>query len=382
MHGNPFRVGEHVTGPFFTDRADEVARVRRGMLDPSRLLVYGPRRVGKSSVIAVAAEGARREGALVVRADLSTVTAYLDITSRLLRSLYVETRSLSLRLEELFRGLAPRLTLTPDPAGGPPAIGFGVERRTAGASEQQRSLEAAVERLAAIRESEGRPVTVVFDEFQAIRELGGEPAEWHLRDLIQRHGALSFICAGSRETLIHEMLGPKRAFYKMLEHVHVGPMDLDHLARWVEDRLGTAGPIEAGLGRSIVDAAGPRTQDIVQVARHLWFRGRGVGRPLTEKDVAAAFDDVLDNEEPAIRALWHELPAHQQDVLRVIALGADQLFSAATRDRYGLPAASSVQRAVEGLLGRSLVVKEDDRLVFDSPFVRAWVLREAAPDLG
>ncbi|MGK7313236.1 MAG: AAA family ATPase [Candidatus Longimicrobiales bacterium M2_2A_002] len=382
MHGNPFRVGEHVTGPFFTDRADEVARVRRAMLDPSRLLVYGPRRVGKSSIIAVAAEGARREGALVVRADLSTVTTYLDITSRLLRSLYAETRSLGVALEELFRGLQPRVTLTPDPGGGPPALGFGVERRRLDSGEQRESLESAVARLSTLRAEAGRPITVVFDEFQAVRALGDEPAEWHLRDLIQRHGELSFICAGSRETLIHEMIGPKRAFYKMLEPMHIGPMDAGHLSRWIDSRLATAGPVERGVGAAVVDRAGPRTQDILQVARQLWFRSRGVGRVVRAGDIDAAFDDVLANEEPAIRGLWAELSDHQQDVLRVVALGAEQLYSAATRDRYGLPAASSVQRAVDALVGRSLLVRDDDRIVFDSPFVEAWVLRETAPDLG
>lgn len=382
MHGNPFRVGEQVTGAFFTDRADEVARVRRAMLDPSRLLVYGPRRVGKSSIIAVAAEGARRSGALVVRADLSTVTAYLDITSRLLRSLYAETRSLAVGLEELFRGLHPRVTLTPDPAGGPPAVSFGVERRRLDAGDQRESLESVVARLASLRAEQDRPVTVVFDEFQAVHALGGEPGEWHLRDLIQRHGELSFICAGSRETLIHEMIGPERAFYRMLEPLHIGPMDPDHLGRWIDSRLATAGPVETGVGAAVVERAGPRTQDVLQVARQLWFRSRGIGRVVRRGDIEAAFDDVLANEAPAIRGLWAELSDHQQDVLRVVALGADQLYSAATRDRYGLPAASSVQRAVEALLGRSLLVRDDDRIVFDSPFVEAWVRRETAPDLG
>jgi hypothetical protein len=107
-----------------------------------------------------------------------------------------------------------------------------------------------------------------------------------------------------------------------------------------------------------------------------------VGRPVDPGDVAAAFDEVVRNEDPVIRSLWNELPPHEQDVLRVVALGADQLFSAATRDRYGLAAASSLHRAVEALLGRGLLHRSGDDLGFDSPFVGAWVRREVAPDLG
>jgi hypothetical protein len=304
------------------------------------------------------------------------------MASRLLRSLYEETQSLRLRLEELFAGVTPRVTLTPDAAGGPPSISFGVERRTATESDQQRSFETVIERLAALAMHRDVPVAVVLDEFQAVSGLGGEAAEWHLRDVIQRHGRLSFVCAGSQESLIHEMIGPKRAFYKMFEHVHVGPMDPVHLSTWIEDRLGSAGPIDAGVGAAILDRVGDRTQDAVQVARHLWYRARGLGRPAGVSEVEAAFDDVVRNEAPVIHTLWNELPAHQQDVLRVVALGARQLFSTATRDRYGLPAASSVQRAVEALTARGLLVRAGDDLAFDSPFIGAWVRKEVAPDLG
>ncbi len=46
---NPFRVGERVSGENFTDRADEVRHIHRAERDPSRLLVYGPRRMGKAT---------------------------------------------------------------------------------------------------------------------------------------------------------------------------------------------------------------------------------------------------------------------------------------------------------------------------------------------
>lgn len=379
---NPFRIGEHVTGAFFTDRVEEVHRIHRGLVEPSRLLVYGPRRMGKSSAIAMAAARAREDGGLVVQADLSTATTVLDVSARLLRSLYRETRSLRLRVEELLGGLEPRVSFTPGDAGTPPGISFGVERRTGSAGDHRRSLEGVIERLAAVRGDEDRPLAVVLDEFQAVRELGGEAGEWHLRDVIQRHGGLSFICAGSQESLIREMIGPKAAFHKMFEHLHVGPIEAEHLARWIEDRLRSGVAVRDGVGREILDRAGPRTQDVVQVARQLYFRGLSGGSPVGRADVAAALDDVVRHEEPIVRSLWNELSAHQQDVLRVVALGAEQLFSAEVRDRYGLPAASSIQRAVQALVRRGLLVRDGSRISFDSPFVRRWVRREVAPDLG
>lgn len=375
MSGNPFMVGSHVTGEFFTNRATEVGRILAALRDPTRLLVLGPRRMGKSSAIAVAMERARADGILVVRADLSTASSPVDVANRLLRSLSGQRPREW--LTEIAAGLSPHVTLTFDEGTGAPRLAFGLSRRSGDAESQRRSLEDVVERLAA--EDEER-VAVVLDEFQAIRRFGGEPMEWHLRDLIQRHGRMSFVCAGSELSLIHEMLGHNRAFFRAFELLHVGPMDPDHLSRWVDGRMTGAGVRASGIGALIIDRAGPRTQDILQVARHVRSLGLVRGEAHAE-DVEEAILDVGREEDPVIRALWRGLTAHQQNVLRAVASGVDQLFASATRIRFGLPTSSSVAGAVDALEERGLLVRQDGNIVFDSPFVRLWVEREAMTDV-
>ena len=49
---NPFRVHGVVEGDFFTNRTDEIDKISRALTEPgSKLLVYGPRRMGKTSAI-------------------------------------------------------------------------------------------------------------------------------------------------------------------------------------------------------------------------------------------------------------------------------------------------------------------------------------------
>lgn len=373
----PFRIGDHVTGAYFTDRAEEVARILTALRESTRLLVYGPRRMGKSSAIAVAAERARSEGVVVVRADLATASGLVDVANRLLRSLSGQ-RSGD-RLLELARGLSPHVTLSFEEGTGAPRLSFGVARRRAGAEEQRRSLEEVIEGLAS-EARRGERVAVVLDEFQAIRRFGGDEVEWQLRDLIQRHGELSFVCAGSELSLIREMLGQERAFFRAFELLNVGPVDPAHLSRWIDDRLGGAGVASAGVGAAVIERVGPRTQDILQVARHVHARCLPRGEA-GEDDVEEAVLDVVREEDPVIRATWLGLTAHQQNVLRAVAAGADQLFASATRDRYGLPASSTVAVAVDALESRAILYRGEDGIAFDSPFFRAWVVREALQDV-
>src|SRR5690606_21161490 len=195
-----------------------------------------------------------------------------------------------------------------------------------------------------------------------------------LRDVMQRHGDLAFVCAGSQETLIHDMIGPKRAFYKMFDLLPLGPIAPGTFAPWLEERLARGNGAEAGVGLELVRLAGPRTQDVIQVARQLYFRGLAAGRPVTTADVRTSLEDVVRSETPLLRSLWNELSAQQQDVLRVVALGTAQLYSTEVRDAYGLPGASSVHKAVETLSARGLLMREHDKVVFDSPFFLHWVL--------
>jgi len=381
---NPFRIGEHVSGYHFADREDELAQIRRAMLSASSLLVYGPRRMGKSSTINNAAASARtsRPKPIVVSADVATATNLFDVSARLLRSLYQETRWLRLRLEDLLGGLAPRVTVRLDERGGPPAITFGIDRRTASEEDSRRAFDGVFERLSQVRLDTGRPVAVVRDECQAVREFAGESSEWHLRDVMQRHGDLAFVCAGSQESVIHDMIGPKRAFYKMFDLLPLGPIAADTFARWLEERLARGAGAVDGVGLELVRLAGPRTQDVIQVARQLYFLGLTARRRVTTADVVTSLDDVVRSETPLLRSMWNGLSAQQQDVLRVVALGTEQLYSSEVRDLYGLPGASSVHKAVETLSSRGLLVRDDDRVVFDSPFFLRWVLTEVAPDLG
>lgn len=379
-HPNPFLVGRHVSGVHFTDRAEETGRIRRAILEPSRLLVYGPRRMGKSSCILRAVERETRDGALVAWADFSTATTLTDVSNRLLKSLsHAMGRAHRERLIDFARHVSPQLTATFDSTSGLPIVALDVSLRRRPAADQRKALESVLDRLDALAADEGRPVAVVFDEFQDILDIGGDRADWFLRGVMQRHTQLSYICAGSKESLIHEMLGRQRAFYKHFELLHFDAMDPGHLATWIDDRMKAAGIESSGCGEAIVAVSGPRTQDRLQLAREVYHRARGRGH-VQVGDVEAALDDIVRAEDAVHRSIWEGLPAMQQNALRALASSPDRAYSKETLDRFSLNSTAAMARSIEGLIRRGLLVKSSGRATFDSPFFRAWVERTVLPD--
>lgn len=372
MPTNPFRIGEHVRVPYFTNRAAEVRAVRDAMRERGRLLVWGPRRMGKSSVIGVAAQRFCREGGIVVATDLATATSLTDAAERLLQAVAREKRWHD-RLAAWAKSLGPVVTLSWD-AAGRPRLSLGVESRPRGPDAQRNLMERVLDQIEKVAAGEDQPVVVVLDEFQRLSELDGDAAEWLLRQRMQEHRHTGYVCAGSREHLVRELLQPQRAFYKFFDLLHVGPLEEDHLSEWIDHRLTRAGVAATGVGTAIVKQVGPRTQDIVQTARAVWFATvmRGKVRP---SDVTSAILEIVAGEEPALRRIWDDLSGVQQRVLRAVAAGAHQLHSTETRTTFRLGASSSVATAVDSMVGRSILERSDVEVRFDNPFFRIWVQR-------
>jgi hypothetical protein len=381
---NPFRISGTVVGEYFTDRAIEVKRIAAALSEPqAKLLVYGPRRMGKSSAIESAVRRLRRRGSPAVVVDLSTATALADVASRILQAAAGQLPS-SWRdvVGDIVRHLRVGVTVVPDPATGHPTLFLDVGHRKAPLEEQRLTLAEAldaIDRLAADRE---RTIGVVLDEFQEIHRFGGEEAEWHLRGVIQRHKNVSYVLAGSRESLIGAMVQKNRAFYKLFELLRFGPMDEEHLSRWIDSRMESRGVRPDGAGRRVVELARSRTRDVIQLARAAFEIGRARGK-LGASDVEEALDRVVDEEDEMLRAEWERRTALQQNVLRALAAREKKLFSESTRDRYGLRGSAYVAGALDGLIDADLVVKRaDGEYEFDSPFMQRWVARHTLPDVG
>ncbi|MGQ0560808.1 MAG: AAA family ATPase [Gemmatimonadota bacterium] len=376
----PFRIGGVVSGEYFTGRAAEIRRIAGALREPqAALLVYGARRMGKTSALEAAAARVRRKGGAVIVADLSTGSTVGDVANRILLA---ATRELGRVWKDVVGDFARRITpavlVTMDPATGQPVLSLEAGARAKPIDEQRQTLAQVLDAVAALAASRQRVVGVILDEFQELHQFGGEEAEWHLRATMQKHKNIGYVLAGSRETLIQQMLGKDRAFYKQLELLHFGPIDPGHLARWIDERLAAAGVRASGIGRRAIELGGARTRDVLQLARAAYYTALERGQP----DVDVAFVQVVREEEDAIRAQWDQLTALQQNVLRAVATEPAQLYAEETRRFFNLGPTASVAGAVDALMDKALLVKQGDRLIFESPFTRGWVILNALPDIG
>jgi uncharacterized protein len=388
---NPFRVSGVVDDEYFTDRTRELARLRAALADPGgKLLVYGPRRMGKTSALARAVrqtnaarapKGGQR--AYAALADLSTASTLADVANRVLEAVAGTLgRTWRTIASDLAAALNVAVKLAPDPATGLSVPSLELSLRRADAETQRATFARVLDTIERLAADRGVTIGLALDEFQEITRFGGEDAEWHLRGVVQHHRHVAYVFAGSRVHLIRRMLAPSRAFFELCDVLPFGPIEAGHLAAWIERRLRDAGVGAAGIGARVVEVAGPRTRDVVQLARATFDRAAraGVARAA---DVDAAFQELVETRDDEYRAFWGGLTPAQQNVLRAVAVQPTGLTQTETIARFGLPTSGGVVKALERFVDEGRLVRDEaGAYTFDSPYLRAWVVSVTLPDLG
>lgn len=382
---NPFRIHGVVSDEFFTDRDQEIARILKTLGEPAtKLLVYGPRRMGKTSALLQALARHEAKGGVAFLADISTASTVVDIANRILEA---AGRALGRKwrdsISEFVRRIGVTISLTPDPATGLVLPSLDVRLRAASLEDQRLSLAQTLDSVERLAEERKTPIGIVLDEFQEIQRFGGETAEWHLRGIIQNHSHVSYVLSGSEAHIIERMMDQGRAFYGMADQLHFGPIDDTHLSAWIDERMTAAGVEASGVGRAIIQAAGPRTRDSVQVARRCYdnCRSREVA---TLDDVAQAVDDVVADQGAPLRSTWDDLTVLQQNVLRSIAENRYGLTTRASSERYGLTSSGAAANAASAMIDSGILVRAESTsgYAFDNPFFGRWVATETLGDLG
>jgi len=382
---NPFRIHATAGGEYFTDRKAELAKFRAILEEPAaKMVVYGHRRMGKSSTLALAVGSVNRAGGHALLADLSTASTLADISNRILSG---AAKSMGKRWGDLIsdwvKMLQGSVSLKPDPLTGTLLPSFDVSVRTDTLERQRETLTAVLDSLNSLARKRKMNVGLVLDEFQDIVRFGGEAAEWHLRGVVQSHHNVSYIFAGSKEHIIRAMLDKGRAFYRMLDEYRFAPLERRHMAAWIDDRLASVSLRPEGAGESCIRLGGPRTRDIVQAARKCADRS-GDGGTIAWNEVAEAYVEIIEDMDDSIRTWWNTLTRQQQNVLRAVAGSGTGLTTGETRRRFSLGETGTPTNAAASLLKDGHLVRTDNGsgYVFDSPFVRGWVIIHALPDMG
>ena len=377
MPVNPFVYGEIVPRAAVVGREAELDRLVRDLAAHQKVFLMSPRRYGKSSLIRRALTALERRRFATVEVTVSSYSSYVTFLEGYARAVAaLEARAAARSWwAEMFAGIGAELTPAAD-AGGDVVVSFPGVRTPRDTARLAQHVFALPARLA---ERLRRPVVVALDEFQAIKAFNGGSVEHSLRAAVQQQRNVGYVFAGSAPTLMEEMIGPQRPFYKAGPVMRLERIPADVFARFVEDRFRRTGiRAEPDLGAAVVDLAGNLPYDVQRLAHEMWDDLTAVKRRRAGlEDLHATLHRLLSEQATFFETTWQRLTLAQRSVLRAVVLerGAG-LLGADVRVRHRLGGASTVQVALAALQRLDLIAREDDgRYTVIDSLMREWVAR-------
>jgi uncharacterized protein len=373
---NPFVYGEIVPRAAFADRETELDRLVSDLADGQKIFLISPRRYGKSSLVhhALAVLGRRRIATLEVTvSSFSSYVAFLEGFTRALAALEAAGGARAW-LREVLTGVRPEMRAAP---GGGLEVSFPAVRTPRDAARLADQVFALPARIA---RRLGRPLAIALDEFQAIASFNGGSVEQALRAAVQQQRDVGYVFSGSEPSLMEQMVGPRRPFYKAGPVLRLGRIPPDVFAAFVENRFRRSGVVpEDGLGAAVVELAGNLPYDVQRLAHEAWDDIVSSGRrSIVLDDLHATLHRLLAEQETFFEVVWQRLTLAQRAVLRAVVLehGAAML-GADARVRHRLGGASSVQAALGALQRLDVIAREDDgRYAVIDSLLREWVARK------
>jgi hypothetical protein len=371
---NPFRFGALARDESFTDRDDEIAELLSDARNGQDVVIFAPRRFGKTSLVDRVAQRLVGERVLVGQINLMRTPTKERLAEKLAATVYEDIAGPLTRARDfaarIFRGLRITPTMTLDPETGALSFGFGAGHLP---EDVDATLERLFELVAQVAAERERGALLILDEFQEVIELDPQLPKL-LRSVLQEQPEVGHFYLGSKRHMMERIFNDENEpFWRSAKQLELGPIPPGPFGDFIERRFADTGRrIDPTVVAQILTITGGHPYATQELCYFLWEE-TPTRRAATAERLDAAIERVLRSEHTHFSLLWDRASANQKLVLQALAREPGHPFAEDYRRRHALRAVSSTQKAVEALARDELVGRDRGRAWIAEPFLAEWI---------
>jgi len=364
MIENPFEYQRIVAGEAFVDRERELKTLINALLSGENILLYSPRRLGKSSLLK---EAMKRIGdkRISIYVDLWECLTEEEIAEKLLAAIinvsYTTLEKATTAMKEMISSARPLLTVESDGS-----IGIKLEF-----VEREKTLKESLSMMQKIAERRKKKVIVIIDESQVIAEFEGHRIEKIFRTTLQEQKMVTYVFSGSKQHTLKAMVTQKtRPFYHQLRPMTLGSITIDAFTPFIKKGFSKVGGVNTAVIKEIYRFASGNPQRTQQICHFLFSKAENDKRLVTDdvqqivKEICLSLDKEFEDELDGIKN------TRQRRILKALAIeGTQKPLSSDFLKKYSLGPASSVQTALKGLIEKGILSEEYE---FIDPLFKMW----------
>lgn len=367
---SPFIYGTTVSTHSFTNRENEIEKLRSNLLNGINTMLISPRRWGKSSLVEKVIRDIddSTKGTKTVTIDLFTVSGEEEFLEMFAREVIKASSS---RFEEwisiarnFFKQLIPKLNLGLD-LQKDFSLSFDWE-------ELKKHGEEILNLPETIAQKKSIRFIICLDEFQNLASFEDFSVfEKKMRSLWQRHKRVTYCIYSSKRHMMTEIFNkPSKPFYRFGDVMLLDKIALEKWVPFIVNGFKETGKIIAeGDAALIPSLMKNHPWYVQQLAHYTW---NTTDKKASAAGIYSALMELLNANSPFYQKEIESLRPTQVNLLKAVARGERQLTSTRTMQAYRLGTPRNVSKNKKILMNDDLIHELNGKFELLDPAFELW----------
>ena len=371
--GNPFVFGKAAEGSFFTDRAEDARRLAANLTHGINTILISPRRWGKTSLVKKVIAEIERPGIKPVFIDIFQCKSEYEFYHAFATAVIKQT---STKLDEwvemaktFLSNISPKFSFGSDPMND-----FSLSFEWNPKDDTDIGILQLPEKIA---QKKNINLVVCLDEFQQLADFTDSVKfQKKLRSVWQHQQNVTYCMFGSKKHLMENIFNDKSMpFYKFGDMMFLKKIPTEEWVPLICAKFQETGKcIAAEQATRICEATENLSSYVQHLAWVVWYKADKV---VTDEDVTAAIDDLLEQNKVFFQREVEQLSELQFNFLRALANGITTGFSRkSVIKKYRLESSANVQSVKKSLLKKDLIDIEGQEISLNDSLFKLWLKRQ------
>ncbi len=365
---NPFLVSGYINPSFFCDRENETAQLISAFQNRRNTTLIAIRRLGKTGLIKNVFYQLKNTAYRTLYIDILATNSLQEFVKSMANAIVADEQKHSndflKKISKLISGIKARLTF--DDLSGIPVI----ELRYSTPQEAEMGIEQMFDYLSKQKTN----YLIAIDEFQQITNYPEKNVEAVLRSCIQPLTNVNFIFSGSNKHILASVFSDYgRPFYQSSDFLHLNRIPKNNYTEFIYQKFTeNKRQIDKEEIQKLVDYYDTYTFFVQSYFNRLFSTGaKKIDLELIEHIKAI----ILEEREYIFHNYKNLLTASQFDLLKAIAKEGAIIKpnSKQFMEKYGFVQASSLNRALQALLDKEMIYKEENLYKVYDVFFSKWL---------
>lgn len=371
---NPFVFGRAAEGTYFTDREEDARRLTTNLTHGIHTILISPRRWGKTSLVKKVISEVGHPDIQIVFIDIFQCKTEYEFYKTFANEVVKQTSS---KIEEwvetaksFLSKISPKFSFGSDPMND-----FTISFEWNPKDSTEKEILQLPQKIA---QKKNVRIVVCLDEFQQMADFDDSVLfQKKLRSVWQHQQEVTYCMFGSKKHLMENIFNDKSMpFYKFGDMMFLKKIPTEQWIPFICDKF-------SETGKTITEQQASRicdlTENLSSYVQHLaWLVWYKADKVVTNKDIDAALDDLLEQNKIFFQREIEQLTEFQYNFLKALANGVSSGFSRKEVIRkYHLESSANVLSVKKALLKKDLIDIDGQIVSFDDSLFKLWIQRQA-----